>query len=855
MVIYLCECLNFYSPGDYNVTVTASNAISSQTATIPVKVIYGPNNINFIATTRTPNTTQTIDLRLKIKTSAYLPMYQVNITIHFGDDTANVTDNEYIGTNLSLPAFYDYEHLYPIQGDYFARARVQSWVGYKEYSQTIRVWDPLDNVDLEFVGGNGIYITNSTAEFEFAYPPEAGFLYTITYGDGSTVSLTDTGMYKHPYNLTSFTHVYTSPGVYNLRWTAQNGLYSRDETKIIIVQNPVPPHSYTLEPVDKKYPWSVLQVTDIPFNITLNDTVALPTNATCDFDAGDGTSVVRGLEYEGPFFQHLHRFLVEGNFRPKFNCSNLVSSYDYTYNITVMKYQANFTTVVFESLVPLNISDSVIVYFHIDNDGFAWLPYNVTLTFDFGNGIETYVYNQVTFTQTYTARGNYSVNVSAESSVTMSSYTHTYPLRLGIMYFDYNSSVSFINSTVVTYSMHGVLGTTKYTVDFTDGSQDKICQSTDINGCDIHHLCPRYSNNTNVVIASNGTFVEIDEAYVVCDNPIIVTLDHPESKAIPDGIIDLKLRISEDDLYIPNLFCEISMGDPIKRETIILNQTVTFEDPFNYTFQYIALGRHGIHLYCWNLINETRIDSIITITNKDFLFLGTFDRQYSQRESPLPLSTMRYNELFSRLLILANSSTKYAVNDWQIPVNVGGGTDRHSLLIPVGQVKTDVYQIILRTYFKEEVDNAIFEPTYVEFISPPPQVHIDGGRLRRMPRGVVTLDAQRLSYDPVNPTASLTFGDWRCFSYDATSFIEAENKSIAGTGSTSCALTSVNGNGNMSLDTSASPQKPYYVIEVTGTNSDRLSATNSQIIQVISNTIALSIRYSIRFLIRIFVHV
>ncbi|XP_053383373.1 uncharacterized protein LOC123564671 [Mercenaria mercenaria] len=822
----------------YNISVTARNLVSSEASEVFVEVFYSINNFDFTLKNSLGNTTEPVEFDLHLMQTANLPMNGVNISINFKHGNF-VTDEIFIDEAYGVDKSHIYSHLFDMQGNFVVEARLTSILGFEDYSVYMGIWDTLLPLELELINGKYI-ITNTAAEFNFTNVPNYGFKYTIDYGDGATDSNVADSILYNKYNLTSFTHVFTSPGVYIVSWRAVNGeqLYNRAEQFAVHVQNVIPATGYTLEPLGKKYPWSVLQSMSLSLNITLDDGVSEPTNGTCTFDPDDGTGTVENLIYDSSFFQYSHNYHIEGLFNATFNCSNNVSNHTYTFDIKVSKFVASDLSLVFHNPVPLNVSDAVVVYFHIDNGGFMLIPHLVYLDFDYGEASTSrkrrspISYDKGTYSHLYTERGNYTVTVVVEAQVTSTSNTLTYSLRLGLMYFEYNITVQFIDTTFVRYTMYGVEGTTLYTIDFDDTTANEQCSSSGLSSCDIHHLCPEYGYHLVQVVANNRSYIEVDNMNMTCDNPVVITTDIPYTVAIPDGIIDAKLRIKEDDLYLPKLFCNWNMGDPIKRDTYgPMSQEVTYASPFLFNFQYIALGRHTITIYCWNLINDTNLETQITVTSQDYLFTGLFDRFYSQANSPMYISSILDTEIFSRLEIVANTTEKTQTNLWKVNFPLGETEQiRQSLLFTRGLVAESKYHITLQVCFIEEPNNCIFEPTYAKFVMPPPHAEIVGNKRRYIKRGSVTVDAYTLSYDPVFPeSADLTFS-WACESFDAVDFDEAADKFSSNAAGSSC---SYNENeGVMTLDTGANPTRSHYVVTVTVDNNRGKTATFTQILAV-----------------------
>ena len=748
--------------------------MSSSSSVVEVEALYRINGFILTADRALTNTTSSVEFRIKLKSTANVPMNDVNISINYNYGNPDY-DTKALYIQSVVPSTFRYDHLFDLPGEYQVNVNLTNVLNEKSLSVDISVWDSLLDLDFVFVNGTGEYITNTSSLFEFTGVPPFGYNYQVNYGDGTIIEDQSEDILYNRYNLTIFSHVYTSAGTYTLTWTATNGNYSRQETINILVQNKVPAEGYIPEPYGQKYPWLNMQTMSISVNFTLNDSVPLPTDATCDFNADDGTDVVKGINYDASFINHYHLYTEEGTFNTTMNCSNRVSDHTYNFLLTVEKYQASYLSLVFEQVIPLNKSDSIVVDFHIDSGGFALIPEDVTLTWNFeANILDSNETTMESFDRTpvqneYFHRGDYQVDVQVYVASTNTSIFLSYPLRIGVMRFDYTGTIAFIDYTTIRYTMYGIDGLTGYTLEFGDGTLDGTCSSTGNVSCYIDHLCPEYGYKLVQARGDNGTFVELDDVNITCDNPMDnLGTDIPREVVIPDGIVHAFLRIPETDLPLPVVDCDWNMGDPIKRDTYRERQSVTFTEPFNFTFQYIPVGRFDITIKCWNLINETFFKVTIKVTNEDFLFTGVFDRFYSQEYMPMLISAMADVSIFSRLEILADSYMKTHTNDWRIKLaNTTSNLDlsdnnRHGLLLTRGQFPENKYKVTLLVGFTEQPDNFLFEPTFIELVMPPPHAMIVGDHRRVVKKESVTVDAVSLSYDPVYPdNRKLTF-TWEC---------------------------------------------------------------------------------------------
>ena len=749
-----------YSPGNFNISVTARNSVSEVTVYVPVIVIYPPNNIVFNVSSLTGNTTHDLTFTFTVLSVANLPMDRVNFTIDYSQGISN-SSSHILNESLVSQTSFSFSHIFGTQGEYAVRSSAENILGHLNYTVTVSIWDRLSGLNFTFLNGSGSYKTSESAFFIFTDPPNSGFQYSISYGDGTTVTDLGSSILYQPYSLSSFNHAYGSPGVYTVTWTAYNGGYSTNGQLYLIVQNPLPTTGYTLQPLGKRYPWLNLQTLPVSNNITLGAFVPVPTNATCAFDPGDGGTLSYNLSFSNSFFEHLNSYLTEGMFYPSFNCSNLVSQHIYELNLTVEKYKASYMSFTFDSPYPLNESDTVTVPFYIDHGDFALMPMNVSLTWDFddGNANSTFQYNSSVFTHTFHDRGNYTISLYTEVQVSNTANQISLPLRLGLMYFISGENMSYVNVLPKQYFLHGIEGTNvTYTLYFGDDSSNQTCLSTNGSWCYANHTCSSQGYFLVSAVGTNGTFVEVDSVNITCDNPFDLTLEIPPVVPIPDGHVELLLHIQPTDYYLPKLSCEISMGDPILRDSHFEEQEVNHTSPFNLTFQYMALGRHAVSIHCWNLLNETYMLDEIIVVNANFKIDGVFDRYYSQQNSPMFVSAMLDTEIFNRLEINASYSDKTHINDWQAldpSVNLGEGTNRHSLEILRGMISDGLYRFDLYVSFEEEPNNTLSELTYVRIVSAPPHAEIVGGTRRKVRMDTfVTIDASSFSYDPVNPTSS-----------------------------------------------------------------------------------------------------
>ena len=225
--------------GPYTVSVFINNFVSSDSTTFPVYVLYTLSEVSFSLDSTLADTVVPAVFTFSLSIDCKFPMGDVDFTIDY-NDTSNTNFLEHLNNSVPLPKDYDNPHLFAVQGVYEVTALAEHILGRKEFTVTVEVWDSLDNLKLEIQNQlTNSYITNTTMELEFEDYLNAGFEYSIDYGDGANESSNGTDILYSVYGLSVFSHVYTQPDAYTVSWTAQNGHYSRAESFIVFVQNEI----------------------------------------------------------------------------------------------------------------------------------------------------------------------------------------------------------------------------------------------------------------------------------------------------------------------------------------------------------------------------------------------------------------------------------------------------------------------------------------------------------------------------------------------------------------------------------------------------------------------------------------
>ena len=718
---------------------------------ILIVVMYGINELHFNVENELSNTSQNNRFYFTFKSGANATMNEVNLTVNYQDgDHESFT--VYLNASLNFPYVLHFSHQFHVEGHYLVEARAENCLDSQSFTINMTVWDTPEFVRLKFFNSVGKHIENATTTIILDKEQNTGIEYSIDYGDNQTKTFGSDEILHKIYSDPDLSHNFTLAGLYSSRWTSQSGdQYGGNETFVVLVQTK--PDSETLKLKSIDYPWINIQAKDLPMDMSKR--FKSETNWSCLFEPDTEAAHVSDLIYRQSVFAHFHCY-----FRKDLKTYEL----EYDFTLCVQKYSGEDFDVVFEKLIPLNASDSVTVDFHIRSASFDLIPHQE-------DGTRTCIDCQTdrpyltTYQHEYNRRYDFIVKFNSSSHSGETDINPQQTLRTGILHLEINTDEGFINTTVITFRLYGILGKTEYNIDFDDGTTELITAFPNQKESVVaQHIFPHWGRRIVRVVGQNSTFTEIADAKIKIDNPIgNLTVHIPRYVFLPPGHVHMSISMNEPSPDLPFLTCVVSMADPITREPLIDTQNVTYDKSFSLQFQYVALGVKLVEAHCWNLINETWLTSITTVVNKDFLFTGIFDWQYSQLGTPLRMSSMNDNEITSRLVVLAPFGTKTSNNVWMFPSLQKSFPNRQSIFVPQGYLQDGTYLVNLSVNFVEEPGNKIWEPTYLDFKSPPPHSEILGGRRRVSSGGQITVDAYRLSYDQVD-TRPLTF-EWECKRY------------------------------------------------------------------------------------------
>ena len=221
----------------YDVTVVAVNFISSASQTFPIYVLYNLSEVSFNVDSTLVNTVDQAVFNFTLSEDCKFPMGDVDFYIDFKHGL-NISFSEQLNTSVSVPHHYTSLHLFDTQGIYYVESKAVHILGSKKFNITMEVWDSLDALKLAIKHQTlNVYVVNTSMTLEFEDFINAGFEYSIDYGDGGGISSNGTDILYGPYNLSQFQHFYTQADVYIVSWTAKNGHYNRNVNFEVFVQN------------------------------------------------------------------------------------------------------------------------------------------------------------------------------------------------------------------------------------------------------------------------------------------------------------------------------------------------------------------------------------------------------------------------------------------------------------------------------------------------------------------------------------------------------------------------------------------------------------------------------------------
>lgn len=755
----------------YKVTVFVRNGITSTYKTINIMGIRRP--VNFVVET-VPGLYQTRDVFNvtvfnSMAAEELISMGDVYIEILYGNgqnDTYLLKPwYDRIASVNGSTAGKDLVCQYLIQGNYTLVTKIRNQVGYQLFNFTFYAWDEL-NMTLNASSFSTIGIGST---FQFLDPPNAGFRYTVEYGNGNSTTTTD-DIYYSDYSVQPWVYDFLVPGRYSVILIAWNPFYALIQTFDIIAQHPIPAMEMT--PTGGDFP-----IDDglAIFYVTMTDNKPSPTNVTCNFDFQNAVynDQPTSFQYGTPLTKE-YTYTVNGKSQNKaiiFFCRNLVSSWTGTANVTIRDFDIKDFIVNHPPEVPMNMtlkgnatellpfgeigSVPVNVTFSAQLYQMNYVPPRVQFEWDFGDGSPTVALVNPTFNQTheFKDRGIFTgiLKITYESD----EQEILFEIKMGVANFSADKYEGSPAKDVFTFTAKDLLGTATYQMDL------KISQVTltATAGAPVSttKIYPYRGQYLPVAIASNGTVTEI--LYL----PFHVGIDYvfeginmtvPSELELPPGKAVFIFGVPNGADPVLDIRCEFISGDRIDKAIHAKSKNLTDGDPIIYNYQYLTLGFHFFQLLCKNFAHTYENNTIILVQNECFSINGIFDRQYSNRTTPMIVLTSKDIDLASRMLVYCpERGPNY---DWTF-YNVTGMDEDVYEYTPVfkptgsvrfakGSVPAGLYKISLNV----TLDGTwMQEYTFVKFEKPKPYAYIVRGAkyVASYSYEVITLDAKTESFD------------------------------------------------------------------------------------------------------------
>ncbi|XP_062611722.1 uncharacterized protein LOC134273545 [Saccostrea cucullata] len=780
----------------YNITVFARNGVTAKYKTINVMGIRRPSNFQVETTPGLYQTREQFNMTVSnnLTIDEVISMGNLYLEVLYGNgqnDTIylNPYFQDITGFNKSTSG-KTFLCQYLIQGNYTLSAKVRNNVGFEEFNFTFYAWDELNMT----LNSSSLQTIGEPTVFTFLDPPNAGFRYTISYGDGNETNTNDT-IYYSDYNVAPWTFGYTSPAVYTVIMTAWNPFHAVVQTYNITAQHPIP--TLEMNPTGGDFPRDDgLAI----FYITMTVNKPSPTNVTCRFDFEDkvfeepttfdyNKTVTKTYTYTfNGFF-----FFV---FTPKtktviFECWNLVSSWRSEATVTIRDFDINDVVVNHPPEVGMNMtlrgnatellpfgeigSIPVVVTFRAQLYQMNYVPPRVRFIWKFGDEIDENSLLELDSPRfdcphEYKDRGFYEGSLTVEYGSEKA--TIPFSIKMGVANFSANVYEGSPSKDTITFTTKDLLGTAVYEVDLIIAQ--RILTGTLGNPVSTSIIYPHRGQYLPKVIASNGTLTEI--LYL----PYHVGIDYvfeginmtvPSELELPPGHAVFIFGVPNGADPVLDIRCEFTSGDRIDKAIHSRTKNLTDGNPIIYNYQYLTLGFHLFNLHCKNFAHTYVNSTIILVQNECFSINGIFDRQYSNRTTPMIVLTSKDIDLASRMLVYCPERgpdyrwTFYNVTGQDedvyeyTPVVKPTGSIRFAKgTVPAGLYKVSLNVTLDGTWMQEY--------TFVKFEKPKPYAHIVRGSkyIASVTSGEIELDALTESYDVQEGygfNSELTF-TWYC---------------------------------------------------------------------------------------------
>ena len=484
--------------------------------------------------------------------------------------------------------------------------------------------------------------------------------FMVDFGDGTNTSFVERNLQDRE-KVFQVSKSYSEPGVYvvtaHARTTA--GYINDTLNDTIVVQWPIP--GLDAVRMSIKLPQPVALVI---YEISLNQSASAPTNVTCLYDYGEGTSTIVDfveLTYENTIASNFTFLANQGKFLSNITCWNNVSIANLIIDVTIVPLTLDLFNVTTWHIVPFDVTgkNATVPFNFTILDAFV-PPTGVDLYWVFESESKIEIKQEVNVTLTsfqwyhnFTTYGNKSV----ELTMRFGSQTRllTFAVRAGALecvvnggkvietYLPATSKDMWTWHSLKTeedwaiIELNGILNYTTYDVDYGDGTRDV---SVHIHGSSAETLTLRHLYNVSgvynlTVLASNVTTMETKMLSIFVEYPLRdIELKPNWTQSgletfipMPPGAVTYTFMIPTTRHPPTNATCDFSLGDGYTLN--VTNITTTHQNPYTlmHTYQghlwpphpfplphmFNNEGAYPFWMYCKNRVSEVNISLTNTV--------------------------------------------------------------------------------------------------------------------------------------------------------------------------------------------------------------------------------------------------
>ena len=772
---------NFTFPvrAQYNMTAFARNALKPVYKIMSIIALRRVTNFNVTTIEGLYNTREEFAMNVSNSlTAAQLSeMGDVFLDVIYGNGLNDTFQLNADFDNIS-GSWASYLAKYMIQGNYTLVARVRNYINYQEFEFSFYAWDTL-NVSLS----SGPYVTiGDPFTFTFENPPLAAFQYMIDYGNGKVFD-TNESIWYEDFSLNSWKDLnYTNPGTFELRIVMWNPFYVVVQNYSLIAEHPIT--DMTLFPTSGDFP---SPDETAYFSLTMVANKPSPTDVTCyfSFQDRDGFTEYGDVSYPNVLFTYQSPYEIQYTYRTlgyrnvTFNCSNLVSSMYKVAEINIRKYDINDFEVIYPEKVAMNMSstgngtdienDPLGIYaIPVDVEVRAKLynmvivPNNLKFTWNFDDGT-FYEYPAASvFTQRHIFRSRRLHNARLTITDTFNQKKEVaFPIQMGVVNFTANIYDGSPTKDTFVFTARGMKGSATYSFDLRNSPTPQVRSATGEAPVSVSTVYNNRGQYLPVLTATNGTLTEeihpprhIGVDFVF--SGINWTMD--SVVPLPTGEVMVTFAIPNDGDPVLDITCSFLSGDRIDKAPHYQTTNMSDINPIVFNYTYLTLGYHNFTATCanFNFRDKWTNSSVILVHNKCYSINGVFDRQYSNKTSPMIVLTSKDVDLASRMLVYCpekNPNYEWRYFNVSLKENTEVEFVYTPAFVPKGSVRFSkgtmpegLYQVSLNVSLE---DTWIQEYTFIEFKKPPPYAYIVKGskRMAAISMKVITIDGFTESYD------------------------------------------------------------------------------------------------------------